>query len=147
MLLSSDEVLAEQSYLVARGVRRLSLAGHCHVDRSDALLGLATQIERHGEPNSIPFVLDHGDGVASYGYVESRWVLDLYEWVVKDPAVPQEQRHRIIGLLLGYDTPAISRHDEEGSGRRFSSASASRGSDANLLLCGSPSMGETSPLC
>jgi hypothetical protein len=125
MLLSSDEILAEQAYLVARGVRRLSLAGHCHPnDDPDLLLRVATRIELHAQPNAIPFVLDHGDGTASYGYAESRWALDLYEWTVKDPSVPQEQRHRIIGLLLGYGTPAVSRHEEEGSGRRFAAAIA-----------------------
>lgn len=127
MLLSSDEVLTEQAYLVARGVRRLSLAGHCHLtaDDPDVLLRLATQLERHAEPNAIPFVVDHGDGAASYGYAESRWALDLYEWTVKDPSVPQEQRHRIIGLLLGYDAPAVSRHEDEGSGRRFAATISS----------------------
>jgi hypothetical protein len=120
MLLPSDDVLAEQAYLVARNVRQLSLAGHCHPGKDpELLIRLATQVERHAQPNAIPFVLDHGDGTASYGYAESRWALDLYEWAVKDPSVPQEQRHRIIGLLLGYGTPAISRHEEEGSGRRF----------------------------
>ena len=124
-MLSADEVLAEQAYLVARGVRRLSLVGHCHPsDAPDLLLRVATQVERYAQANAIPFVLDHGDGTASYGYAESRWALDLYEWTVKDPAVPQEQRHRIIGLLLGYGTPAVSRHEEEGSGRRFSVAIA-----------------------
>lgn len=29
-------------------------------------------------------------------------ISDLYGWAVKDPSVPQEQRHRISGLLLGY---------------------------------------------
>jgi hypothetical protein len=122
----SEEVLAEQAYLVARGVRQLSLAGHCHLPEGDptALLTVATHVERHTEPNVIPFVVDHGDGVASYGYSESRWVLDLYEWAVTNPAVPQEQRDRIIGLLLGYGTPAVSRYEEEGSGRRFSPAIA-----------------------
>jgi hypothetical protein len=119
--LPSDELLAEQAYLVARGVRSLSLAGHCHLpaDDDDAALRIATHVERHAEPNVIPFVVDHGDGVASYGYSESRWALDLYEWAVKDPSVPQEQRHRIVGLLLGYGTPAVARHEEEGSGRRL----------------------------
>lgn len=119
--LPSEDVLTEQAYLVARGVRPLSLAGHCHLPEGDdtAMLRIATHVERHAEPNAIPFVVDHGDGVASYGYSESRWVLDLYEWAVKDPSVPQEQRHRIVGLLLGYGTPAVSRHEEEGSGRRF----------------------------
>lgn len=124
--LPSEEVLAEQAYLVARGVRPLSLVGHCHLPDDDphALLGVATQVERNTEPNVIPFVVDHGDGVASYGYSDSRWVLDLYEWAVKDPAVPQEQRDRIIGLLLGYGTPAVSRYEEEGSGRRFDLATS-----------------------
>ena len=123
--LPSAEVLTEQAYLVARGVRPLSLAEHCHLpadQQAVALLRVATELERRAEPNVIPFVVDHGDGVASFGYAESRWALDLYEWAVKDPAVPQEQRHRIIGLLLGYSTSAVSRHEEEGSGRRFAGA-------------------------
>lgn len=149
MLLFSDDVLAEQSYLVARGVRRLSLAGHCHVtpDDPDVLLRVATRVERHAEPNAIAFVVDHGDGAASYGYAESRWALDLYEWTVKDPAIPQEQRHRIIGLLLGYDTPAVSRHEEEGSGRRFVATVTSPEPNASLPRDGSASKGEMSPLC
>ena len=119
-VLCTEDTLREQAYLVARGVRRLSLAGHSHLRGSaDELLRLATQVELHGEPNAIPFVVDHGDGIASYGYAESRWVLDLYQWSVTDPAVPEEQRHRIIGLLLGYGSAAISRYEEEGSGRRF----------------------------
>ncbi len=121
-----EEVLIEQAYLVARGVRPLSLAGHCYLNSGDGdkLLRMATHLERHADSNVIPFVVDHGDGVASYGYSESRWALDLYEWAVKDPAVPQEQRHRIIGLLLGYSTPAVAHHDEQGSGRRFDLATA-----------------------
>ena len=122
--LPSEDVLREQAYLVARGVRPLSLAGHCHPgDMPDLLLRIATQLERHAEARSIPFVVDHGDGVASYGYAESRWALDLYEWSVRDPSVPQEQRHRIIGLLLGYGAPAVSHYEEEGSGRRFAATS------------------------
>jgi len=120
----SSEVLREQAYLVARGVRPLSLAGHCHVGVGDVLLRLATQVERHGEANAVPFVVDHGNGAASFGYAGSRWALDPYEWSVKDPSIPQEQRDRIIGLLLGYGAPAVSRYEEEGSGRRFATTSA-----------------------
>ena len=119
--LPSNDVLREQAYLVARGVRPLSLAGHHFSEPGDevGLLRLATALERHAEANAIPFVVDHGDGVASYGYSQARWALDLYEWTVKDPSVPEEQRHRIIGLLLGYAAPAVSRYEDEGSGRRF----------------------------
>jgi len=117
--LPSEEVLREQAYLVARGVRPLSLAGHCFLGEGDLLLRVATHLERHAEANAIPFVVDHGDGAASYGYAGTRWALDLYEWTVTDPSVPEEQRHRIIGMLLGYGPPAVSRYEEEGSGRRF----------------------------
>lgn len=70
-------------------------------------------------PGVIPFVIDHGDGVASFGYAGERWALDLYEWAVSDEGIPEAHRHRVIGLLLGYAPPAISRHDAEGCGRRF----------------------------
>ena len=121
--LPSADVLFEHAYLVARGVRPLSLAGHCHVDDPEGdLTAIATELERHADAGAIPFVIDHGDGVASFGYAESRWALDLYEWSVRDPSVPHEQRDRIIGLLLGYGAPAISRYEEEGSGRRFVTA-------------------------
>lgn len=53
--LPSEEVLREQAYLVARGVRPLSLAGHCHViSQSDLLLRMATHLERDAEANVIP---------------------------------------------------------------------------------------------
>ena len=71
------------------------------------------ELERHAQPGMIPFVVDHDDGVASFGFAESRWALDLYEWTVRDPAVPEEQRHRIIGLLLGYGAPAVARYEDE----------------------------------
>ncbi len=106
----SDDVLCEHAYLVARGVRPLSLAGHL-------------EIERHAQPNVVPFVVDHGDRIASFGYASTRWVVDLYEWAVRDPAVPEEHEHRIVGLLLGYGAPAVARYEDEGSGRRFATAS------------------------
>jgi len=146
-VLPIEEVLREHSYLVARGVRRLSLAGHCHTDGSpDLFLRLATQVELHGEPSAIPFVVDHGDGTASYGYADSRWALDLYEWSVTDPSVPEKQRHRIVGLLLGYEAPAVTRYEEEGSGRRFAVTSCDE-SDANGLHAYSASRVGTSRPC
>ncbi len=139
--LPADEVLAEQAYLVARGVRPLSLAGHCQllVDGSTLLLRVATHLERYSIANVVPFVVDHGDGVVSYGYSGAHWALDLYEWAVKNPFVPQEQRHRIIGLLLGYGAPAIARYEQDGSGRRFSAANGSHGSGANRPHAGNGS--------
>ncbi len=120
--LPGDELLREHAYLVARGVRPLSLAGHLHIDGPDVALFIATRVERHTQPQAVPFVIEHGDGVASFGYAEARWVVDLYEWTVRDRAVPEEQKHRIVGLLLGYGAPAVTRYEEEGSGRRFATA-------------------------
>jgi hypothetical protein len=85
------------------------------------MLRIATLIEGAApSEDAVPFVLDHGDGSGSFGYVANRWVLDFYEWSVKDRAIPEQQRHRIVGLLLGYSPVAISRYEESGSGRRFS---------------------------
>ena len=116
--LPSPDLLSEQSYLVARAVRPLALVGHCSAE-PDVLLRVATRVEDGAGPNVVPFVLDHGDGTASYGYAGASWALDLYAWAVQDEDVPQEQRERIIGLLLGYGVAAISRYEDEGSGRRF----------------------------
>ena len=118
-MVAPDEVLGEQSYLVARGVRPLALAGHLLVEERDDLLRVSTRVERACVAGCLPFVLDHGDGTASYGYAAERWALDLYEWAVRSPHVPEEHRDRIIGLLLGYSGPSIARYEEEGSGRRF----------------------------
>ena len=118
-LVASDDLLSEQSYLVARGVRPVAIGGHLHVSADDDLLRLATRVERAACEGCLPFVVDHGNGAASYGYAAGRWALDLYEWVVTDPHVPEEQRDRVIGLLLGYNGPSIARYEDEGRGRRF----------------------------
>ncbi len=88
-VIPSDDVLCEHAYLVARGVRPLSLAGHLEIEDEVSLLSIATKIERHAQPNVVPFVVDHGDRIASFGYASTRWVVDLYEWAVRDPAVPE----------------------------------------------------------
>jgi hypothetical protein len=123
-MVASEEVLSEQSYLVARGVRALGLGGHLQVEDRDDLLRVATQVERAGREGCLSFVLDHRDGSASYGYAAGRWALDLYEWAILSPHVPEKQRDRIIGLLLGYSGPSIARYEDEGCGRRFASESA-----------------------
>jgi len=88
------------------------------------MLRVATEIERATCPGPVPFVVDHGDGFAGIGYAGSAWTLDLYAWANDPTRVPQEQRHRINGLLLGYDVAAIPRHEDETSGRRFDAAAA-----------------------
>lgn len=137
--LPADDMLSECAYLVARGVRPLALAEHFPAHH---LLRVATRIECHADVGAIPWVIDHGDGVASCGYASERWVLDLYEWAVKGP-VPEEQRERIIGLLLGYSAAAIREFEAHGSGRRFATGSLVRASRSQLS--GNVSTEETSP--
>jgi hypothetical protein len=146
-----DSCLQEHARLVAKGVRALALIGHCPADPL-TMLQMATKIEGSAEPRSIPFVFDRGDGTADYGYAAAWWVLDLYEWIVRasSDTVPSTQRHRILGLLLGYGVESIRQHEEHFSGRRFHRLSESRASDepaANSQPACSPSTAETYPPC
>ncbi len=84
------------------------------------MLRIATLIESAAPGEDvIPFVIDHGDESGSFGFAGNRWSLDFYEWAVTDRAIPEQQQHRIVGMLLGYSPVAISRYEESGSGRRF----------------------------
>jgi hypothetical protein len=119
LLVPNRDVLAEHAYLVARGVRPLAIGGHFPT-ASASTLRIATLIEDAATGEDVlPFVIDHGDDSGSFGYAVNRWSLDFYEWAVTDRAIPEQQRHRVIGMLLGYSPVAISRYEESGSGRRF----------------------------
>jgi hypothetical protein len=125
--LPSDDLLSEHAYLVARGVRPLALVGLCPAEPL-VMTRIATRVEGVAEQGAIPFVVDQRDGTASYGYAAARWVLDLYEWAIAGEQIPQEQRERILGLLLGYSVAAVSEYEDEAPRRRFLPASASPGS-------------------
>lgn len=114
----SDDLLREQSWLVARGVRSLALVGHCDAEPL-VMLRAATRLESLADADVLPYVLDRGDGRASYGYAAAPWAVDLLEWVEMSGAVPEEQRHRILGLLLGYSPSEIAKHEATHGGRRF----------------------------
>ncbi|HKB51943.1 MAG TPA: hypothetical protein VKC63_11010 [Solirubrobacterales bacterium] len=118
LLVPNSDVLSEHAYLVAREVRPIAIAGHFPTASASALR-IATLIERAAQEAAIPFVVDHGDGNGSFGFASNRWALDFYEWAATDRSIPEQQRHRIIGMLLGYSPAAISRYEESGSGRRF----------------------------
>jgi hypothetical protein len=121
-----DNHIKEHAYLVNRGVRAMALIGHCPAEHLE-MLKIATKIEGLAEPGVIPFVIDRGDGMADYGYAAKSWVVNLYEWVVcaSEETVPPLQRHRILGLLLGYSADAIRDYEEMQRGRRFNGLSAS----------------------
>ena len=98
------------------GVRPMALAGHCAAVPMVMLRAstrLATAAMRF---DALPFVIDFGDGRADCGYAAAKWVIDLYESVVREK---HPHRHQVIGLLLGYSASAIARHEENGTSRRF----------------------------
>jgi hypothetical protein len=137
----SDDLLQDHAYLIARGVRSLALIGQCESDDWTRLQHL-TRLEAIAEPGAIPFVIDRGSGWADFGFAASGWVLDLYSWAVQGPqdAVPDLQRHRILGLLLGYSTEAIRLFEEGRSGRLFT---ALPGLASSSQLSGNPSTEES----
>ncbi len=81
------------------------------------MLKIATKLESLSATGAIPFVIERGD-TADYGYAASPWVLDLYRWALSD-AVPELNRHRILGLLCGYNAEAIRQFEEKRTGRVF----------------------------
>lgn len=119
----SSDVMREQAYLIARGVRAIAIVGHCVADPL-IMRKTSTALESVSAPGSIPFVIDAGHGVADYGFAASPWVLELYRWAVTTN-VPEKQRARIVGLLLGYGVQAIRAFEDETSGRLFQPSSAS----------------------
>lgn len=111
----SDEAIREHDYLIARGTRSLALLGQCASD-PDEMLGVSTRLERSSSGISIPFVLDRGNGVADFGFATHKWVVDLYKFITRERSpVPQGQRDRILGLLLGYSAEAIAHFDDRSS--------------------------------
>ena len=118
LLVPNSDVLSEHAYLVAREVRPVAIAGHFPTASANTLR-IATLMETATREDAIPFVIDHGDGSGSFGFASNRWALDFYEWAVTDRSIPEQQRHRVIGMLLGYSPVAISRYEERSDGRRL----------------------------
>jgi hypothetical protein len=105
-LIQSDDLLREQAYLVARGVRLLALVGSCEpCEVAGMPHHLLTRASGHAV---IPFVSPRGIA----GYASHAWVVDLVTWA---DSAPRIQRDRIFGLLLGYDPESIRQFEELGS--------------------------------
>ena len=133
---TSDDMIHEQAALIARGVRALALIGTCQAEQV-TMLQTATKIGTLAHVNTVPFVLDRGDGVAEYGYATAQWVVDLLRWLLQSSPdrVPPKHRDRIVGLLCGYSAEAIRLFDERTSGRLFETPillNESDGSSASL---------------
>ena len=113
---NAADILREQAYLVARGVRPMALLGECETD-SVTVLEAYTALEREAGDGVIAFTVDRGDGITDLGYAASPWVVDLYRWLTADDAVPETHQHRIIGLLLGYSPSSIRAFEERSCSR------------------------------
>lgn len=114
--LPSEDALQEHAYLVARSVRPIAIAGNCRAE-PETMRRAMSRLRLAGRTAAIPFVIDEGDGVATCGYASHPWAVDLLRWALT--TAPQEQVHRILGLLLGYGSDSIERHEALGAGQMF----------------------------
>jgi len=114
----SDDLILEQAYLVARGVRPLAIIGNCGDDPGE-LQEVATRLKILAGGTAIHYVVPAlREGRMTYGYACHAWAIDLLRWALSDEC-PENQRHRIIGLLLAYSPQEIQRFDEQGCGEAF----------------------------
>ena len=108
----SKELVEEQAYLVARGVRPMALLGRVEPEEHAMLAAFITMssMVNHssGMPiNPIPFVVPTQDGSrADVGFAAEPWVIDLLKWARDNVSEPHLSR--IVGLLLGYSPAAIA---------------------------------------
>lgn len=78
---------------------------------------IATRLKILAGGTAIPFLVPASfPGHRLYGYASHAWVVDLLGWALSS-ACPETQRHRILGILLGYAADEIRRHDESGCGQ------------------------------
>ena len=86
------------------------MLGSCRAQELE-MLRVATKLGLITEKGVVRFVLPIQDGRAHFGVAAARWAVDLYRYALFD-AAPQ-QKHRIIGLLLGYSADAIGDYEEQ----------------------------------
>jgi hypothetical protein len=108
---------------VARGVRPVALIGARPGD-PDCVQETFARLKALASDATIPFVIPGTHpGTVEYGYAAAPWCVDLLQWTWS--ACPKSQRHRIVGLLLGYSADAIRRFDELEVGQRYLVGSSS----------------------
>lgn len=123
--LPSVEVVSEQAYLVARGVRLLAVAGVVKdvvenvVDMRQMLYEAAVESAGSQERVPIPFLVKDPDtNLINLGYASHEWVIDVYEWLLGG-TVPPQMVSRVMGLLLGYSGDAVAQYECMQAGQRF----------------------------
>ena len=124
MSLPSVEVMSEQAYLVARGVRLLAIVGTVEnmfetvVDVRQMLYEAAVESAGSQAGVPIPFLVkDTGTNLVSVGFASHGWVVDVYEWLL-DGTVPDQMVSRVMGLLLGYSGDAVAQYEYMQAGQR-----------------------------
>jgi hypothetical protein len=116
MLTESTDLVREQAYLVARGVRSLAVIGGCD-DTCEAIQEAETALSVTAQGKVISYVVPSGGQGMLYGYASHAWVVDLFRWALAD--CPEHHAHRVIGLLLGYNPDSIREFEELRSGVRW----------------------------
>lgn len=108
MTYASDDLINEQAWLIARGVRHLALLGSIAKDEK-AMRDTFIRLNQSCIEPAVPFVLPRKDmDCAMTGYASAQWVIDLLDWSYDQPL---RQHHQIMGLLLGYSSEQIGQHD------------------------------------
>ena len=120
----SAEVVGEQAYLVARGVRLLAIAGVIEdtierlVDVRQMLYESAVESAGSQERVPIPFLIKNpGTNLIDFGYASHEWVIDVYEWLLGG-TVPDQMVSRVMGVLLGYSGDAVAQYEYMQAGQR-----------------------------
>ena len=116
----SDELISEQAYLIARGVRPMMLF-HL-IDADPLLMGqVAGRIEQCAEGMGVlPFVWEDSSETAWVGYASSRWVFETFRWAID--SLDEPHRSRVLGMLLGYTPLEIAKYDAQQPIRGFRGA-------------------------
>lgn len=116
----SDELISEQAYLIARGVRPMMLF-HL-IDADPLLMGqVAGRIEQRAEGMKVlPFVFEDPSGMAWVGYAASKWVFETFQWAVESLEEPYHSR--VLGMLLGYNALEVAKYEEQQPIRGFKDA-------------------------
>ena len=126
MSLPSVEVVSEQAYLVARGVRLLAIVGAVKDDPelvatvSQMLYEAAVESAGSQARVPIPFLTKcSGTNLVDLGFASHEWVVDVYEWILSG-YVPDQMVGRVMGMLLGYSGDAIMQYERMQAGQRVS---------------------------
>lgn len=115
---ASDDLILEHALLVSRGVRYLALVDSTGINPEEMAEAWKRLAYVLGPDYALPFVLpDSGGRYANAGYAADQWAIDLFEWIHRE-GPPLRFRHMIIGMLLGYSSAAIAKHDAHQFGGR-----------------------------